>query len=71
MPSSYQRRLQNIKYLEQCVKELEDIVRVCAEDLYKNNIPFRFFGKGISGDNFITPYNNQEFVMQLPMKGDL
>lgn len=66
MTSSYQRRLSNIKYLEQCIEELEGIAHGLAGLLKENNIKIPLFGqKGIIGDHYLTPYNMGDFVMKL------
>jgi len=58
---SVQSRKQKIKYLEQCVKELEEK----CKDLVESRGRVRFCGEGLSDDDFITPYNNGEFDMIL------
>jgi hypothetical protein len=63
--TSYQRRLRDIKYLEQCVKELESYCFVLASLLNENKIPIKLFGHGIQGDDILTPYNNGEFSLKL------
>ncbi len=62
--NSYQKRLQNIKYLEQCISELEEICLSLAEKVPKPML-LPLTGKGIAGDQFITPYNNGIFSYQL------
>lgn len=64
--TSYQRRKREIKFLEQCIVELEDIVKELAEELKEKGLKVRLLGsKGISGDTLITPYNNGEFMSSL------
>ena len=61
--NSYQKRLQNIKYLEQCVQELEDLCLNLAEKAPK---PLLLpLGNCMTGDQFITPYNTGEFSFKL------
>lgn len=66
---SYQRRKRDIKYLEQCCNELEEICVLLAKQVGPGmRIPL--VGKGIEGDQFITPYNNGEFEMKLIMQAN-
>ena len=60
--NSYQKRLQNIKYLEQCISELETI---CFDLVEYAPLPLPLMGKGISGDSILTPYNSGLFNFQL------
>lgn len=61
---SYQRRKHEIKYLEQCVKELEDLCFFLAKQLGpKASIPL--LGADIAGNHYITPYNNGDFALRL------
>lgn len=56
--SSYQRRKRDIAYLEQTEKELCKIVMSLVGQLKNCGIEPKFrLGYGISGDNFLTPYN--------------
>ena len=64
--SSYQKRKENIRYLSQCVKELEDICFHVYKISKLKKLPL--IGAGIAGDGFITPYNNGEFVLDLLTK---
>ena len=61
--SSYQKRKENIRYLEQACKELEEI----AKDLAKYVPPSKInlFRRGIKGDSFLTPYNMGNFAEAL------
>jgi len=61
MASSYQERKQEIVYLNQCIKELEER----CKSLVKSKGEILLCGTGITGDSFITPYNNGEFDMEL------
>lgn len=64
--TSYQRRKREIKFLEQCIVELEDIVKELAKELKEKGLKVRLLGlKGISGDTLITPYNNGEFLSSI------
>jgi len=64
--TSYQRRKREIEYLKQCISELEDITKDLADQLKKNRIQIPLLGsKGITGDDFITQYNNGEFASHL------
>lgn len=60
--TSYQKRKENIKYLEQCIKELEETAKILAGMIDKPKLPL---GMGMKGDDFITPYNSGEFFGQL------
>lgn len=65
--TSYQKRLENIKYLEQCVKELEEIAINLSKQLKKNNIQPKISLLGIKPDEYITYYNQNfdGFYMKL------
>lgn len=66
--TSYQRRLQSIRYWQQCVVELEQIARQMAVQLNQAGLrPKLFGGLGIDGDHFITPYNDGEFGIELAL----
>jgi hypothetical protein len=67
MGSSYQKRKDEIKFLEQCVGELEEKCR----SLVRNKGKVLFDAKGMDGDHYITPYNNEEFNMELMMERPL
>lgn len=57
--NSYQRRLREIKYLQQCITELEEITVFLAKQINNSGGTINFmFKKGISGDMFITKYNS-------------
>lgn len=58
--SSYQRRKENIKYLEQCIEELEAIAKHLAEDARPSHIS-KLRAQGIKGDTFLTSYNVGNF----------
>lgn len=58
MTSSYQNRKREIRYLRQCIRELEDIATEFAKRLKeKGGKPF-LLGKGIKSSDFITPYSD-------------
>lgn len=63
--TSYQRRKREIKYLEQCISELEDIVRELATRLKEHELGVPLLGQGLSGDILLTSYNNGDFVSHL------
>jgi len=63
--TSYQRRLRDIEYYKQCVRELEEVALGLAQILKKNNIKVPLFSKGVSGTDFITYYNSEEFISKL------
>jgi hypothetical protein len=68
--TSYQKRKNEIAYLEQCVNELEKIAKELASKIHvKGSIPMLLLGDGITGDKYITPYNNGEFNMELWCNG--
>lgn len=64
--TSYQKRKREIAYLEQCIKELLEIIEVLVKEIKKNNPNYimPLFGHGIKGDDFITPFT-EEFRMNL------
>jgi len=66
MTSSYQRRLRDIKYYKQCIKELKDIAYTLACLLNENNIRIPLIPTGgIEPTDFITPYNTETFTFNL------
>lgn len=61
--NSYQKRKQEIKYLKQCIEELESLCLGLAKKAPK---PIQGLGRhGVKGTDFITPYNNGEFFFRL------
>ena len=61
--TSYQKRKQTIKYCQQCITELEFIVKHLTNQMVDNNIEIKpCITDGINGDDFITPYNNNPFI---------
>lgn len=66
--TSYQRRKRDIAYYKQCVKELERLAMHLGETIVKNGGEVKIMlGSGLSGNQFITPYNNGEFDFELLM----
>ena len=65
MTSSYQNRIRDIKYLEQCIEELEEIALELASIIRKNGLKVPLLGAGITGDKFLTYYNSAEFSTKL------
>jgi hypothetical protein len=63
--TSYQRRKRDIAYYRQCIRELEDITVTLARMINKNGLKIPLLGSGINGDDFLTPYNNADFMMRL------
>ena len=55
--TSYQRRKQDIIYLEQCIKDLKCVVRSFHKQLKENKIRPKLIDFSISGDTILTPYN--------------
>jgi hypothetical protein len=71
--SSYQRRKENIKYLEQCCEELEAIAKHLAVDVCPSHIS-KLLKHGIKGDTFLTSYNMGSFtetLMDISLKAHL
>ena len=62
--NSYQRRLRDLRYKQQCIEELEEL---CKELFVQIPKPRLHLGKGMSGDGFLTPYNTQQFIGELFM----
>lgn len=56
--SSYQKRKEEIKYLEQCISELEIIARGYARALKINTGKIPMILIDIGGDKFITEYQS-------------
>ena len=56
MSKSYQRRKQDIKFYQQCVKELEELACQLAGQI-PNRIRLPLPGGGVAGDDYLTPYN--------------
>ena len=66
--TSYQKRKQDIKFQEQCVKELEDIAIDLAKQLKVNNITPKLplgGSRGIASDDYLTDYNSGDFRFKL------
>ena len=64
--SSYQKLKRGDSYNHQCIKELEGMCRELVDLLKKNKVePQILRGNGIKGEDFITPYNNGEFELDL------
>jgi hypothetical protein len=65
--TSYQKRKNEIAYYEQCIDELIYISKSLCSQLIDNNINpiLSHYEFGITGDMFITPYNNGDFIMLL------
>lgn len=61
--NSYQKRKQDILYLEQCIKELESLCLYLVKNS-KTPLPLSA-GKGITSDQFITPYNQGTYITEL------
>ncbi len=60
--TSYQRRKESIKYLRQCLAELEGLIKEIVKRNPGITIPV---SPGINPDEFITPYNSGPFAMDL------
>lgn len=66
MQSSYQRRLREIKYLQQQTKRLKEVIVDLVEFLLENDlrlptIPLR----GVDGDEFLSELDTGEFFHQV------
>lgn len=62
--TSYQRLKQKNAYLQQCVTELEQKCKELVSQLPPGTVQ-KMAGEGITGDQFLTPYNNGEFDAEL------
>ena len=62
--NSYQKRKQEIEYLEQCITELKQTCFLLVESVPKRTLP-ALFPFGLAGDRPLTAYNNGEFYYQL------
>lgn len=63
--TSYRRRLRDIAYHEQCVRELEAMVTAYAYALIRSGKPLPLIARGIKGTDFLTPYNSGVFQLSL------
>ena len=63
--TSYERRVQDIQYLRQCITELEEIAIELSMVIKNNGMELPLMGKGIAGDDFLTPYNQGYFYQIL------
>lgn len=63
--TSYQRKKQEIKYLRQCVKELEEITMTMAAKLGEAGLSVPITQTPLSGDSYRTPYNTGAFAIEL------
>ena len=66
--TSYQRRKQDVAFLEQCVQELRRLALSLAYQLGHVHAPMLLklgSGSGLRPDAYITPYNQGEFDMEL------
>lgn len=64
MPSSYQNRKREIRYLKQCVGELEAIAAELTKRLKKRGGKPFFLPAGIRSGDFLTPYD-EDFISVL------
>jgi hypothetical protein len=64
--TSYQRLKGDIKYYQQCIKELEEIIACLVKQARQANIQ-PSYSLALSGDDFVTKYNSGLFETELLM----